>query len=276
MNTPEFLLWSLERACTLRELIPQDQPEKTERHLRSARAYSDAVREGRVFEGLCVAPPMAFRVDEALAIYGGLPTVESVCYGCPANALAARDRRSLAGCYGMLPLPADESEFHAEVEQAVDKMTLASQCVALFPSTSPRWYGLWKQSPLSGDQLTLLLTLLRGIALSDVSCRSGLEELLLALDAAVEHSLPLHVQLYPRGESVNGRWLLNPHCGQCAAPWNDNSQHCAVCGHIGHPASPKKRHSRGTRPYFALSRLMGEQQSAEFLARYETFRNRNC
>src|SRR5687768_12377597 len=125
MNTPEFLLWSIDYACSLRKLVLPDEPEKTERHLRSARAYSDAVRERRVFEGVCVAPPLAFLAEETLSIYGGLPSIEIACYGCPANAVAARDHRSLAGCYGILPLPENENEFHAALERAIEDLSLS-------------------------------------------------------------------------------------------------------------------------------------------------------
>src|SRR5204862_6701031 len=87
MDTPEFLLWALEYSCPIRGFQDGSDPERTERHLRAARAAGDAGLEGRVFEGLCVSPPSGFRIADALAIYGGLSAIEQACRDCPANAL---------------------------------------------------------------------------------------------------------------------------------------------------------------------------------------------
>ena len=72
MDTPEFLVWAIEHTCPSADMQDGSDPERTERQLRAARAVSDARREGRVFEGLCVNPPDGFRIDDALAVYGGL------------------------------------------------------------------------------------------------------------------------------------------------------------------------------------------------------------
>src|SRR5688500_13967593 len=96
MDTPEFLVWAIEYRCSIRGLQDGSDPERTERQLRAARACRDARREGRFFEGLCVDPPYGFRVDEALAVYGGKATVEAACRECPANALGQDQFGALA------------------------------------------------------------------------------------------------------------------------------------------------------------------------------------
>src|SRR5687768_8493377 len=116
MDTPEFLVWALEYSCPIRESMDGSDPERTERQLRAARAVSDARREGRVFEGLCVDPPDGFWIEEALSIYGGLAATERACGNCPANAAAQIAPASLAGCFGIVPLWPGERDIHAAVE----------------------------------------------------------------------------------------------------------------------------------------------------------------
>src|SRR4051812_1220258 len=110
MPTPEFLVWAIERRCPLRQIAGFEDPERAERHLRTLRAYSVAAANGRVFEGICVAaddPPelRGFRVEEALTLYGGLEAAAAACRDCPANALNQANPDSLAGCFGMVPIP---------------------------------------------------------------------------------------------------------------------------------------------------------------------------
>src|SRR6476620_1026771 len=132
MPTPEFLVWAIERRCPLRQIAGFEDPERTERHLRTLRAYSDAVAQGRIFEGICIEaddPPQqfglrGFRVAEALTLYGGLEGAAAACRDCSANAANQANPDSLAGSFGMVPLPASESDMHAAVEEAVDRLEL--------------------------------------------------------------------------------------------------------------------------------------------------------
>src|SRR4051794_22497154 len=104
MDTSEFLIWAIEYSCPVRGSENGDDSERVERQLRAARAVSDARREERVFEGFCVEPPSAFRIDDALAVYGGIAAVERTCQGCPANAVARISAASLAGCFGIVSM----------------------------------------------------------------------------------------------------------------------------------------------------------------------------
>lgn len=267
METPEFLIWAMEHVCPVRGLLDGSDPERTERQLRAARAVSDARRDGRVFEGLCADPPLAFRIDDALQVYGGQAAVEFACRACPANALAGADALVLAGCFGYVPLPLDARPMQEALERAIAENSMQSL------ATSPRWYGLWLESPLWGERLNRTRLVLDA-ALQDEHCRlPALFDFTTALKAAFQLGARMHVKLFPRGNVANGKWRLVPHCQRCKAEWTATaSRHCAVCGYEGRPAAEQVRLARGKRPYFPLVRLLGEQQAAEFLVRYAAFR----
>lgn len=279
MQTPEFLVWALERRCPLRQIAGFEDPERTERHLRTLRVYSEAAAEGRIFDGICIEPAEkprkrdttnGFRVEDALSLYGGLSAAEVACRDCPANALRKENPSNLAGCFGMVPLPAIESEVHAAVEAAIDRLNLRANVQASFPATIPAWYGLWMHSPLDAPRALLLKFILRNADGSDPDYVRTINQMILGLSAAHEHGLPLHVRLYPRGEVQGTWWNLVPYCQTCRAPWpKPEDEQCLTCGYVDHPASPPKRRARGTRPYWPLERMLGKEQAAEFLMRYE-------
>src|SRR5205814_775518 len=111
-QTPEFVRWAIAQSCPLREFEGWQEPEQVERRLRPLRAYSEAVDEGRLFEGICVSPAVSpemtffasakgFRAAEVLDAYGGLEFTRNLCSGCPANALRGRTAEPLAGCHGL-------------------------------------------------------------------------------------------------------------------------------------------------------------------------------
>jgi hypothetical protein len=273
VSTPEFLVWSLERRCELRQIAGFDDPERTERHLRTLRAYSEGAEEERVFEAICVAPPNGFQVDDALSLYGGLDAAEDACRDCPANALRREYRNCLAGCFGMVPLPPDESEVHTAVEEAIARLNLRANVATNFAVTKPAWYGLWMRSPLDAPRALLLKFILRNASGCEPGYAKATNQMILGLSAAYEHNLPLHVRLYPRGEVSGVWWNLLLHCQNCHAPWPEvEREECQVCGYVGRPASPPKRRARGTRPYWPLERMMGKEKAAEFLLRYEAQR----
>ncbi len=274
MQTPEFLVWAIERCCPLRQIAGFEDPERTERHLRTLRAYSDAAVEERVFEGICVEhaenPANGFRVDDALSHYGRLVTAEDACRDCPANALQKENPNNLAGCFGMVPLPSNESDVHAAVEDAVNRLNLRANVQGSFSTTKPAWYGLWMSSPLDAPRSLLLKFILRSAGGSDSNYVRAMNQMILGLSAAYENALPMHVRLYPRGEVRGTWWNLAPHCQACRAPWPEaNREQCLTCGYVGHPASPSKRRARGTRPYWPLERMLGKEKAEEFFRRFE-------
>lgn len=265
MQTPEFLAWAIEFRCPLRGDLDGSDPELVERQLRSARAVGDAEHEGRVLDGLCVSPPDGFHISDALGIYGGELAVRQTCSECPANALISGFGGGLAGCYGLLPLPHDTTVFHAAVDRSLGRWSDS------YPVTTPRWYGMWLDSPLDAEWLFLAFRVL------DIEELAGREqqELLAALNTAYNMGARLHVRLYPPGRVEGPWWRLEPHCPRCKSRWADEKANsCRVCGQIGQPVSEKKRRARGRRPYFPLERLLGAAEAAEFLLRYEAQRAR--
>ena len=280
MDTPEFLIWAIEYTCPIRGLQDGSDPERTERQLRAARAVSDACREGRVFEGLCVDPPDGFRIDDALAVYGGPAATEAACRGCPINFLredqwppaTPGSLTALAGCYGLVPLPNDARPFHEAIERGIDMEAKRDDF-----GTQPRWYGIWLESPLWAERLFQAWLILNASPIEDGRSKTAVQQLKAGLNIAFNAGARLHVRLFPRGRVIGGQWELVPHCPRCKAEWcNTRAGQCAVCNYAGHPAPELKRMARGKRPYFPLDRLLGETQAAEFLVRYEAFRARQA
>lgn len=271
VDTPAFLLWSLEYTCSVRGFESGHDPERSERLLRSARVASEAVCENRVLDGIGVDPPYGFKLAEVLALYGGQPAVEAACRHCPANAAENRQPGLWAGCFGIVPLPDMQTILEPALQSALSQAESAGFYAQQFVRTEPVWYGLWLQSPLSSD---------RAAALSDTFQRAGLDqtsdafaELLLGLQAAAKNGLPFHFLLYPPGRVEQGWWRRVPHCPRCQAPWSETTaRHCSICEYRGAPAPDKKRRARGRRPYLALQRLLGEAKAAEFLAKYADHR----
>jgi hypothetical protein len=247
-QTPEFLCWAVERTCPLRELLPENQPEKVERQLRAARYTAEAIAEGRVQNDTAISADgtMAFRVSEAVAMYGGEGALAQYCHTCPANALNGRLNPSYAGCYGLFPVPEPRDAFLTRTQ----KFPRNHQ---LFPPTQYLWFGWWVRSPLGKEQTEYLAQVfhtLRGEpAYAD---NQPLQDLAAALQLCLTNKLPLSVQLFPAGRIEGTWWNLVPHCGICHAPWEAGSTLCTMCGQSRHPASPKKRRVRGIRPYRRL------------------------
>lgn len=274
VKTPEFLIWALEHSCSVRGFQDGRDTERTERQLRAAREVSEARREGRIFEGICVRPPNGFRISETLSVYGGLTAVEDTCRQCAVNALRERNLQSLAGCYGVVVAPSEQQAFYCAIETAI-RMQLGDLPDCFVPA-SPAWYGLWMSSPLEAPRAGTLAVILRAAQAAVSSAVQGFDEFLIALELSQARQIPLHVAVYPRGHVESGNWLLDPHCPRCKAAWTrEAARKCQTCDYSGPPASARKRKARGQRPYVPLAHLFGKQQAAEFLVRYEAFRARS-
>ncbi|HZL88301.1 MAG TPA: hypothetical protein VFB96_07980 [Pirellulaceae bacterium] len=274
MDTPSFLVWALARHCPLRQIAGWENPERTERLLRAARAFDEARAEGRILDGVAIAAGAeveqelssvcGFRIEAALELYGGTARLHVACDACPANALRGHRGRQVVGCFGMWPLPADLNRFYEQVDAALVSTELPA-------NTNPRWFGLWMNLPLASDACDTLARMLAALPIDDAASDAGRQELVIALEAAARHDISLYAQLYPRGHSDGPWWHLVPHCGRCQAEWSGSGP-CRVCGQTAHPASPRKRSVRGQRPYVPLVRLLGEQQAAALLLRYRSAR----
>jgi hypothetical protein len=298
--TPEFLLWAIEYRCPLREIEGFEQPERTERQLRAARAVSDARRTGRIVDGLCIAErpadlsipshaaigvdtslsdevrrqlPMSFAAADALALYGGEEVVQANCPSCPANAERSVDPRAWCGCYGILPLWEAREMFLTVFDTAVRFLGIKSRMCELFAQGTwcVPWHPMWLASPLQGEQLEVLeqslAAMLDMISSNAEPYAAPIRALHRGVRTACEHSLPLHGQMFPAGEVVGRWWRHAPHCPRCQATWPAPQRYCNMCGWTGKFGTPPKRRARGTRPYRSLVEMVGETRAAEIIAR---------
>jgi hypothetical protein len=166
----------------------------------------------------------------------------------------------------MVALPEESQDFHRAINAAVP---------ANLAVTSPAWYGLWMHRPLPQERVQNIATALQSACAALPSASEGLADLTTALCAAHARRQSLHVAVYPRGQVESSRWLLDPHCPRCKCTWAGEDQRaCDACHYVGQPATQLNRKARGQRPYFPLSRLLGAEQAASFLVRYEAFRSR--
>jgi hypothetical protein len=295
--TPEFLVWAIEYRCPLREIEGFEQPERTERQLRAARAVSDARAAGRIVDGLCIARsgrelsipeharlgvepslstdvrrqlPMAFHLEDALDLYGGEAVVAANCESCRAIAELSIDPHVWAGCYGILPLWQPSDMFHNLFWRALSVRALSPRTSELFAGQTS-WHGMWLASPLQGEQLQRLHHVLGEMVESVSSTAERYTEAILALrrglQTAHEHNLSLHGQMFPAGEVVGRWWRHGLHCPHCQATWRAPQRYCSMCGWTGKFGTPPKRRARGTRPYRSLVEMVGEAGAAEIFAR---------
>jgi hypothetical protein len=275
-RTPEFVRWTIARSCPLRQEYRWTDPEQTERLLRPVRAAGDAIREGRVFQGVAFAetPPIAsepeqirgFLLGEVLASFGGEQQVAAACEACSANVFA-RQQATWAGCYGMFHL-ADPKVFHGVVEDSLRRSQAEQQIRAAFHCVSPAWYGFWIDSPITEERARIFLTLLGPVVKQFPESAPALDEFLVALQVSLEIGLPMYAKLIPAGRRRDGVWKLHPHCGRCGAPRTVGGGPCRVCGVRGHECAGRTRNVRGERPYGPLVRQLGAGRLARLVEEY--------
>ena len=245
IRTPPFVRWTLVHGCQIRECDGYADPDRTERLLRGARCYSDAVREGRIRNGIVLqqhtSPESAFGFDVATVLnpLGGVELLQELCSGCPANALGRKEPTALAGCFGFIVPPVEE----------------------ILP-THARWLELWINERPSPEELVTQRELLSKIPESQTVV--GLADYLSAIAAALEHRLALVVRAYPGGRCEGRRWYVEAHCDRCKAGWPEQRrQQCWVCGQVGGRQPELRRMRMGTRPYRRLSEFLSADQIAE-------------
>ncbi len=272
ISTPEFIRWALELPCALRMGKKWSDPEQTERQLRSLRAYSDAVREDRTFERICVQrfgveeEPLGFMIDEVLDAYGGAREVDANCPTCPANAVLSRSDVGLAGCYDLLA----KSELNCidqDLERIVARLDIAPSYRRRFPITTPPWYGLWMQGRPTADQLHCVLRILDA-ARKQSSPSRALNVFIQAIQVALDQDIPMRWKLEPAGEVEGQSWVIPSHCPDCKAFQDEAKDRCSVCGRAGRAFGIRRRKVRGNRPYWKIERFLGVAESKAFLDRY--------
>ena len=312
--TPSFVRWAIRHDCPLRQQDTQNLPDATFRQLRGLRELSVGVVESRVWEGICVHPQatstnpeeaLGFPIDEVLDVHGDEEFVANGCQSCPANAVARDQPGIWAGCYGWLPasndfsfeitsrqlyLPDDEpaeaqgsasrsgekDQLIRLLDSVIDETGLVAESNALFPMTTPRWYGLWQNHRLNPEQVEFLLrvfeTLVARLSKSNPEIDDGRLDwirFLNALRTCSEYSLELHVELIPPGFSDGTTWTQFAHCPACKCEMG-NVPICPACERRGNPHGERKGKVLGLRPYVKLCGVLGESGTRELLERFKT------
>lgn len=243
-ETPEFVRWAIEYECGPREQHRGDDLEAVFRQLRPLAALGDAHSEDRLTPNLrAVARDGVIRYEfdaiDILNFYGSANLSEVPCLTCPANGPLDH----FPNCFGVISCgPATEAFFNA-LEAELDIAT------TLIPSTTPRWYGFWAESPMQDDRLHLSADLLRA-ALSRLEMKpTGAIALLKAMQTAHKLKLSLHHQLHPPGIVRDGRWEVPAHCGYCGVLRAPRQRVCKICCREKVWKSAEKRRLIGIRPY---------------------------
>jgi hypothetical protein len=284
--TPQFVRWAIAEPCPLRELDPDNLPESTFRQLRSIRALSEGISEGRVFEQICVHPSVTsvsevehargFSVEEILDLWGGRQHLDRCCHTCPANACGP-----WAGCFGWLPADSSWSLDRAEAGPDGKPLPVVEDLPRVLDSVLQRrlkhpfevefgswkhWYGLWRYRVLTPGQLRVLHSALE-LAIELAKNRAMLSQLLLATDRCLRFERELHVELVPPGFSNGSNWVVSAHCPDCKCAVQTGNV-CAGCQRAGNFVAERKLKVLGYRPYLRLSQLLGEKATARFVERY--------
>lgn len=275
--TPEHVLWAIERGCPFRNTTKWTDPEQTARELRPLRAYSDALAEDRVFEGICIDQPasrpgaesrvMGFPVSEITNMYGDEAFVRETCGGCPANS-AKHSVSPLAGCHGWFEV----SDLKAAVNRIAGQLRheFAGEETAFPIARHVRqgFYGLWMRTSWHGRRLSSVVELFAAVIAEAKPNDPRFLEFVSALRRATEHELTMHVQLMPRGRVEGKYWYVAAHCPKCRAEWTLQNDRCSACGSCGGSVPERKRHARRKRPFVPLDQVVGAENLDRFLTRY--------
>tara|TARA_B100000945_G_scaffold184443_1_gene147872 strand:- start:1983 stop:2912 length:930 start_codon:yes stop_codon:yes gene_type:complete len=295
-KTPEFLRWALAHACALKDFPKWTDPNRTERHLRAIRVYQNAVNQDRILNGVAVEPiqdasvdvaeVLGFRVHDVFEFYGDPEAVSKTCEVCPANAMKMLDSSAWVGCFGMMPvnevalpdlvgeLPNGSVDMRELLQQVLkEDSELVERIYEAFDKTSPSWYGLWISRTPSLKQRAIQLEVVEAV-LQRTPCTvsAAWDAFHRGLRLSVEQNIPLHVQLVPEAETDGVYWFVDSHCGRCGAIASSEKHtgtQCLVCKNEGRPRQPQRRFVRGKRPYWKMTRFLGEDGAREFLNEYK-------
>jgi hypothetical protein len=263
-------------------------PAQTERQLRSVRCYSEAKLDGRIFEGVALervenddSPDVGFLIEEIFQAYGGQHELEQ-CLSCKGNVveyISLQDSKQVprpgyAGCHELLTAD-DLSPTGNELDEAFDEAFERALAEAsepetseLFLTTSPRWYGLWNESPLTEPQLQLLASVFEILKTNRAVPSSRVDAIDAAVKVALKHSIPLRVRPEPAGKIDGNHWTVLAHCSRCLASWQSDWKKCEVCQQENRPIAERVRRAKGNRPYWRLGRFLGSENVPQFLERW--------
>jgi hypothetical protein len=246
-ETPEFLRWAIGYGCGPRDAYEGDDLDLLFRQLRPLAAAGLAIAEGRVVGGACIAHSCdesryQFDLIEVLSFYGAAGPEEVPCRRCPLQ----EEMSPFPQCLGWVTLEGVRETLLEAIEAAASELGDGAACL---PATTPRWYGLWAESPLTGKRLAAAAAILEAALKRLPSPASSLEELIRAMRRAEAQNLPIYAALTPPGVIRGGRWLLPGHCGYCGVVRAPRQRVCKVCRRMDRWRSGEKRRIIGIRPY---------------------------
>lgn len=300
IETPAFLVWSLQRRCGLRGTEPQS-PTQVERLLRGVREISIARREGRSVDGVVLhrdnnlespATSLGFAESEIFAPFGGEEQVGATCQTCPINISQQYETSTgsslqvAAGCYGIVAFCGELTGWLDGLESILANENLARDHAQLFIQTSPRHQSLWSRDLIGAEQARFLAGLIRQTIVdqqnwldttSPLYLGNGtLRELLefaKGLSFAHAEGQLLQLEYYPAGVVRGRSWDLPAQCQRCRAGRVDQHGSCPVCRYPSPTPNKVHRKSRGNRPYLPLVRFLGAERTEKLLNKY---RNSSC
>ncbi len=280
--TPEFVLWSIDCACVLRRLLPDQTPRTVSRLLKPLAALDYCQRNDLELDGVCIdvrsigsVELRGFVAQEVAAYYGGLSKCRELCTACPANcrsssfedfpAQANDPTPGLAGCYGWFRR---DVAIVSAIDHWFDRQTVVPpEIVRQLSDTAPKWNGLWRRSIIPDGLLPPLLELLKSVAISvGTAARNAtaeMSDLIRAVSSCASNSQSLAVELVPGGRTEGTIWNLGPYCPQCKAGMGDEDARCTCCGRVGHPHPVIRRKRIGYRPFLRLNRILDSERLVE-------------
>lgn len=270
-------MWAIERECPLRNSNNWAAPEQTARELRPLQAYSEALQDGRVFEGICLdrsstdltndSVAMGFPLTEIAAAFGDADFIAVTCRDCPAN-VPESHRDSLAGCFGWFPVPDLKEPINRAFSRIRSTFVANDERVRVRRTVTQGFYALWINSNWHGAKLMGAIELFAAVVGDTSLGNRQFLRFVTALRVAAQQGLAVRVQLMPQGVLEGKWWRVVQHCPHCRAQWVSDSKRCTACDFTGNPLPERRRHARGTRPFLPLEKIVGKQQLNEFLNRY--------
>ncbi len=291
--TPSFLRWAIERKCILRDGVVEDSadgklPVSTFRQLRNIRSLAEGIARDSVVDGFCLHPSASkadhdsargFFVDEVFDVCGSNESLDAACSNCHANANDGSET-AWAGCHGWLPVDPswdlDETSRAAPTETLIDCAEFAVQRLpdglSVRTLTSPAWYGMWIDGPISGQRLNGIEFVLARLVENEACASSRfLPHLLDAVRRCANDGMTLHVDLVPPGHSDGNVWKIDACCANCCGPVESLSggaeRVCSICNQVAGITTSRRAKVLGMRPYLLLSKILGIDRTKEVVSK---------